>query len=178
MRRILIYTVFLASLFLFMGCKKDPVNRFDMIYPELYFTIPAGLDPFRIHFIEIRDIPFNKQFYFNQQGVSNPEAVVIQPKSARISSIFGDFDYDFIDRISILIADAERPDHYFEVYFRDPLPLRVGPFLDLIPTLLDIHQIVKSDRFNLRLRIQLRATTPAFIESRLDYIFSGDASGQ
>jgi hypothetical protein len=164
---------FLALLGTF-ACKKDSTSRFDMLYPELYFTIPAGLDPFRIHFIELRNIPLNKDFYFNLHNVNDPDAVRIQPRAARITSLFGDVDMDFVDRISILVSSTDNPDQFFELFYRDPLPLRIGSFIDMIPTLLDFRQVIKTDAINLRIRMQLRAPTPSFIESRLDYSFIGE----
>ncbi|CAN5612032.1 hypothetical protein BH23THE1_BH23THE1_11350 [soil metagenome] len=157
------------------SCKKDNSgNRFDMIYPELYFTIPAGLNPFLIHFIEIRNIPLNKAFYFNQNNVQDPSSTRIQPRSARITSIFGDVDFEFIERISVLVSSTENPNQYVEAYYRDPVPLNAGNFLDLIPTLLDLQQIITTDSLNVRIRMQLRSPSPVFVESRLDYTFFGE----
>ncbi len=166
---------FIVVLTLSFSCKKDTDRiRFDMIYPEVYFTIPAGLNPFLIHYIEIKDLPLNKSFFFNLNEIKDSTSVKILPRNARISSFLGDVDFDFIDRISILVASADKPDQYFELFYRDQIPLNTGPFLDLVPTLLDLQQIVSSDRINLRIRMQLRAPTPVFVESRLDYAFFGE----
>jgi len=169
------YVIALLVLMASLSCRKDTDRvRFDMLYPEVYFTIPAGLNPFLIHYIELRDLPLNRAFYFNLNEVKDSASVKILPRNARISSFLGDVDFDFIDRISILVASADKPDQFFELFYRDQIPLNTGPFLDLVPTLLDLQQIASSDRIHLRIRMQLRAPTPVFVESRLDYAFFGE----
>lgn len=175
MKLVLRISVLLFVLLTSFSCRKnDDRVRFDMLYPEVYFTIPAGLNPFLIHFIELRDLPVNRAFYFDLNKVTDSTQVRIVPRSARIGSLFADVDFEFVERISILVADAEKPDQFYEIYYRDPVPLNIGPFLDLVPTLLDLQQVVKSDRIHLRIRMQLRAPSPVFVESRLDYSFIGE----
>jgi len=157
-----------------LSCKKDVGTRFDMVYPEQIFTIPAGLDPFKIHYFVIRDIPLNRNFYYTQNNITDPDRLKIVPRRARFTSIFGNVDYEFIEEVAVQFSTPENPEQYFDMFFRMPVPLKNGPVLDLAPTLLEIQSLLKSDFMNLRVRLRLRGPSPEFVETQLTFSLIGE----
>lgn len=140
-----------------------------MVYENILFTMPAGLNPFEIHYFVLRDIPLNKNFYFEQNNVTDQTRWRIKPQAARLLSVFGSVDYDFIEEAAIVIFTEDHPNLNLELFFRNPVPLRQGPSLDLVPTLADIQSLLKNDKINLRIKLRLRAPTPEFVETHLNF---------
>jgi len=157
------------------GCNKDtPTSVFEIPFDNIRFVIPAGLSPFDAHFFIIRDIRLNKEFFYQQGQVRNPENVRLIPGSARIYQLVSNVDFECIERISIQVFTPSHPNANLEMFFRDPVPFRNGPGLNLIPTLTEIQDITPNDEINLRIRIQLRYPTPEFIETELQFMLRGE----
>ncbi len=152
------------------SCDKGNDGRnFEMVYENVLFTMPAGLNPFEIHYFVLRDIPLNKEFYFEQNNVTDQTKWRIKPLAARLISVFGGVDYDFIEEAAVVIFTDDQPNLNLELFFRNPIPLRQGPTLDLVPTLADIQSLLKTDKINLRVKLRLRAPTPEFVETHLNF---------
>lgn len=168
MKKISRFGCVLALFLVLFSCNKDETTgrSFEMSYDKLFFTIPAGLNPFEVHYFVVRDIPLNKVAYFDQNNVTDTSRWRIRPQSARITSIFG-VDMEFIERVSVQFFTNDQPDRFIELYFREPVPLRIGPNLDCVPTVTNILPFLKEDRINMRIRLMLRTTSPEFVESEL-----------
>lgn len=152
------------------SCDKENKGRaFEMVYDNLAFTMPAGLNPFEIHYFVLRDIPLNKVFYFEQNNVTDQSQWRIKPQAARLLSVFGSVDYDFIEEAAVVIFTDDQPNLNLELFFRNPVPMNQGPSLDLVPTLADIQSLLKTDKIHLRVKLRLRAPTPEFVETFLSF---------
>ncbi|MBK7425793.1 MAG: hypothetical protein IPI60_01515 [Saprospiraceae bacterium] len=163
-------SLLLSAILLSPACVKENNGRnFEMAYDNLLFTMPAGLNPFEIHYFVLRDIPLNKVFYFEQNNVTDQTKWRIKPHAARLQSVFGSVDYNFIEEAAVVIFTEEQPNLNLELFFRNPVPMNQGPSLDLVPTLADIQSLLKTDKINLRVKLRLRNTTPEFVETYLSF---------
>lgn len=164
------YIGLLMLVILAPSCVRENGGRnFEMVYDNILFTMPAGLNPFEIHYFVLRDIPLNKVFYFEQNNVTDQTKWRIKPQAARLLSVFGSVDYDFIEEAAVVLFTDDQPNLNLELFFRNPIPLNQGPSLDLVPTLADIQSLLKTDKINLRVKLRLRAPTPEFVETFLSF---------
>jgi len=160
---------------LFLGCSKSlPSNVFEIPFDDIRFTIPAGLSPFDAHFFIVRELKVNKSFFFQQGQVSNPDRVRLLPASARMIQLVSNVDLECIERISIQLFTPSHPNINLEMFFRDPVPFRNGPGLNMVPTLTEIQEYLSDDEINLRIRVQLRYPTPEFMEMQLQFRLRGE----
>jgi len=159
----------------FMGCSKSlPTNVFEIPFEDIRFTIPAGLSPFDAHFFIIRELKVNKNFFYQQGQVSNPDKVRLIPGSARMIQLVSNVDLECIERISIQAFTPSHPNLNLELFFRDPVPFRNGPGLNMVPTLSELQNYISDDEISLRIRIQLRYPTPEFMEMQLQFRLRGE----
>jgi len=142
-----------------------------MEYPNNDFAIQAGLNTFDAHYFQINRIVSNADSLFSFYNVDPTNIQQIQPRSARLTSIFASTDYSFIRDIEIRIFEDD-PDNYQVLFFRDNVPLNTGQTLDLVPNGVDIQELVKKEKFGIVIRMVLRDLSPEFIESRLDFSFN------
>ncbi len=159
----------LPFLLLLSNCQKEPDYLFKMEY-EQDFEIAAGLNTFVVWYFEMRFIPSNADDFFTAFGADINEAGIINPGRARLSTIFSDVDYDFIEDISVRIYQDD-PDEDKEIFYRDNLPFNTGRDIDLFPTLVDVSEFVLEERFNVRVRMVFRQNPPQFVDSRLTFDF-------
>lgn len=165
----------LGCIFSSLSCSKDvPLSVFEMPFENLRFTIPAGISPFDAHFFIIRDIKLNKAFFYDQGDVSDPTQVRIVPGSARLTQFQSNVDLEFIERISVQMFTPAEPDLNIELFYRDPVPFKNGPGLNLVPNLTEIQDVTEDDEISLRIRMQLRYAPPEFVEVQLDFVLRGE----
>lgn len=175
LKRYTLYAVVGMLIFTNLSCNKNvPQNVFEIPFEDLRFTIPAGLSPFDIHYFVIRDLKVNKEFFYAQGQVKDPDKVRIIPASARMFNVLSNVDYEFIERISIQLFTEDLPNLNLEMYFRDPVHFKNGPVLNLIPTVVEIQDFLERDEFNLRIRVQLRYPPSEFVETQLQLVLRGE----
>ncbi len=157
------------------SCSQDvPDAVFEMPFENLRFTIPAGISQFDAHFFIIRDIRLNMDFFLDQGGVSDPSRVRIIPATARLTQFQSAVDLEFIERISVQMFTPTNSNLNLEIFFRDPIPFRNGPGLNLVPNIIELQDYTEDDEINLRIRMQLRYPPPEFVEVNLDFVLRGE----
>jgi hypothetical protein len=165
------YLFFSLLALLTITCKKDNTGpAVDMIYRR-DFEIQAGLNPLVSHHFYLNN---NASKYLPSiQAANIQDSSVIQVTNAtgELSAIFGDAKLDFISRISVRIFEEGKPNQYIEVAYRDPAPINSGATLGLIPTLANVKNIMRKDRFGIDIVIETRAITTETIPARIDLKF-------
>ncbi|MEM9822186.1 MAG: hypothetical protein AAF985_13980, partial [Bacteroidota bacterium] len=154
--------------FLLVNCGSDTIPLAEMPY-QLQFTIPAGLSPFENWYFLFEDIPNNKNTVFNSASLSDEEIIEIRGKSANLTALFTNIEFDFIHDISIRIF-KEDPDDYRELFYRTEIPFNISGDLGLIGGETDVQQYLQDDTYNILIKIIPRASTPEVIDCRLDYV--------
>ncbi len=156
------------------ACRKDAEKAFlfEMEYP-VDFTINAGLGPYLAHYFEIPNIPTYYDSLLAYHNMEDADVTLIQARKARLISIFNDVNYDFIKSIDVEIYDTQTgTTKYFPAFYRDPVPENTGSTVELIAEETDLTPYLKSDRFNVRIRLELFSAAPQTIESRLILSFA------
>lgn len=163
------------ALSLLLGCHRDVRERiFDMRYPNIPFTIPAGLSPgIAPRTLVLDDFPSNLRYYLETYKTDTSAIGAIQPFSASIITLDGS-NLDFISEISLRIctqgsASCARSD---EVFYIDRLQFeRVGNQIRLLPTLINAKRLLSKERFKLELWFYLYQVSPISIPCRLEMEF-------
>lgn len=167
------YYAFLLFITLFAACRKKEVG-FDMLYRR-DFNLPIGLDAFRSHNFEFKDIACDTNVFFQANSVTAKQVIRIEPQSMNIRAIFGGADNTFnvIDRVEVWVSDPNRPNLTAQIaFFRDNVPLNTGNRLDLVPNNIDMRPfLLEGNRFNLRINLRLRGITERSIEAEWNASF-------
>lgn len=171
--RILVY--FSAFAVILAGCRKDSGERiFEMIFPNIAFEIPAGLNSNFQQVFEIPLVPTNIDVYLAENGTDTSLVRAITPFSARLTSLEGSaFDYDFVEAISVRICDPARSTCFDgdEVFYIDNLRGRGGQDIRLLPGLRNAKRDLVRKNFRLEVVFLFNSTTPYSVRSRLQMNF-------
>ncbi len=163
----------ILSVFLLFGCTKDNQARlFDMVFPDIRFTIPAGLNSFLPRVFEVPVVNTNIDFYLDENNILEDQIQAVRPFSARISAL-DNFDYDFVREISIRVCPVGNSPctPADEVFYIDNIQRRAGDRVDLLPTLRNAKPMLTEDVFKLEVLFLFDTTTPYSVDSRLDMTF-------
>ena len=163
-----------AILSLLLGaCRKDNRERlFEIVYPDLRFSIPAGTGGLNTWVYTVPDFQTNIDFYLNQNGIQAEMIEGILPSRARITSLDG-FDLDFLNWIIIRICPEEedRCVDFYEVFYIDRLYRQASEVVDLLPGLRNAKPQLLKQRVRLEIIFFVQDTSPYPIEGRLEMIF-------
>ncbi|MDX1939120.1 MAG: hypothetical protein SFU99_01130 [Saprospiraceae bacterium] len=157
-----------------LSCRGDERERiFDMLYPNINFELPAGLSAAINWAYEIESVASNISFYLNENKVDTALIAGINPVSARITSLDGGFEYDFVEEISIRICNDGRTPctPADEVFYIDDLRGRAKQTINLLPSLRNAEKSLTRNRFRLDVVFFFRYSTPYSVASRLDMTF-------
>lgn len=163
------YLLVLLLPLLLTNCKKEENVLFRMEYNET-FEIKAGLNTFETHHFLIQNRNTNINSYLAGYGGDASELMAINPRSARLETLFSNATYDIVLDVSVRIYEDD-PNDYKEIFYREDVPLNTGATLDLIPTLVDVKEMMTEDRYNIDVAFLFRNPPPEFIESRLTFDF-------
>ena len=172
------YTYLLIiGLILTSSCKGDQrVVLFDMIYPNIVFDIPAGLNASAIpQVLDLDNFQSNIDAYLQENNLSIEEIDAIRPSSATLTAINNEADYDFLGGISIRICprNTESCREAEEVFYLEGRDLyqRAGSRVELLPTLINAKRQLQEQRFKLEVWLFLNEISPTRISSRLNLRF-------
>ena len=161
--------VFFLLVFSFSSCTDEAETLFEMDY-RVDYNIAAGLNTFETHFFELFNIPTNATNLLQANNLTDGAIEAILPKSARLSSVFLSDDLDFIREISVRLINGDNQNQT-EIFFRENIPLDTRDFVDLIPTLPNVKQLMLEDFHNLSIRMEFWEPTPTFLDVKLEFDF-------
>ncbi len=152
------------------SCESTPEPIFTMRV-EADMVIPAGLNSFDTHYLYIRDVPTRIANYIS--GPIDAEGIAqVYPDQAVLNSLFVAIDWAIIREISVRAISAEDPEINEEIFFHNRISNSSVKELPLLSSLPDVKDILLQDKLTLEVRLNLRSSTPAEIESRLTMNFS------
>jgi len=161
--------IFFLSLVLITSCEKDELGLFEMSYME-DFTIQAGLNTFDAWYFELKNIDSNTDNYLSTFGFDRSEITKVDPKSARLVTLFSDVEYRFVQEVSVRLYQDD-PGDYQEIFYRENVPFNTKGEIGLLPTLVDAKEKLTQEKFNIQIRMEFRETPPEFVESRIEFDF-------
>lgn len=159
----------LVSLF-FWRCGDDGnLVGFELTYVQ-DFQIFAGLNTFQTHVFNLEQIRSEYEAFLGASDFSDSDVIRIIPKLFRLTSISGNIPFSDLERVRIFIV---KPDGSFEseVAFLEPVPLSAGFELDLAPTLANVEEHIREERFNILVKLDFRTTNLQSIDARLNFTF-------
>jgi hypothetical protein len=171
MQKYLLVTILSLTM---IACSRESRERlFEVVYPNIAFTLPAGLSTQTGWGFNQKDVASN---FRNLVQANNTDTSVIKgvyPFSARITSLDG-FDYNFVEGVSILICSNEKSRCSTisdEMFYIEDLRGRAREQIELLPTERNIEKLLSEERFRLEVIFYFRNTTPYAVDSRLDMVF-------
>ncbi|MGA0232973.1 MAG: hypothetical protein ACO3MB_08895 [Saprospiraceae bacterium] len=152
---------------------RDPL--FD-VNAQTNFTIQAGLSVLETHGIVKDMVIIPVELTINNLGFNAQDIDEIVPFSAFIRPRFNDnIDLDFINSVNVYLIES--PDfRRRELFYLDFVNVGLKDEIELLPTLLDIRDLVKDDRAIIEIALEFRQFPPSTIDMRLDMRFSGFAT--
>lgn len=154
----------------FAGCIKEQSFLFEIPY-QRDFEIKAGLNPVEEHNFLLNNFFVDTAALFGSRKMTSDMINNIQPITMQIVNLSSNSSLEFINDISLIVIDKDKPNLNFEAFYRDPVPADTGPQVDMVATLADFKQIILKNNFNVRVRMRIRRTTQEFITARVIFKF-------
>jgi hypothetical protein len=155
-----------------LGCRKDQrVEVFEL--PQVIdFTIDPGLNTFDTYFFPFSPIPSSFQSRLEDFNLEANEIISVEPKSGSLSSIFGDENLEFIERISLRLFKVQEPTFNREIFYFDPVPFKKATTLRPFPGLSNVKEIVENTFYGIELRLDFRFVPQRSIDMRFEFSLS------
>lgn len=161
---ILVSAVFMLTM---TSCRPD-VEPLFIMEMEVDFEIPAGLSSILTHTFLIRNINNPLDGYSQTFGVDTSQIITIQPGRGELFAIFGETNYDFVNRVSVWITASDNPDFRRELFYLDfNNNNNNGNTLRLLSSASNIKRLLTDDTFDIEVKLDFRSFSPRLIENRL-----------
>lgn len=168
------YFFLIIIITLIISCVRDNRERiFEVVYPNLLFTLPAGLNGATPWGYALADVPSR---FRNLVKANNSDTAVIAgvlPYAATITSRDGS-DFKFVEGVSILMCSNTKSQCSLisdEVFYIDDLRGRARDEIKLLPTERNIEKLLSEEQFRLEIVFYFRNSTPYSVDSKLDMVF-------
>jgi hypothetical protein len=164
----LLFVILIACCSLLNCDDNAPQDGFEMLYIQ-DFTIFAGLNTIETHVFEF-DITTNFQNYLTEYGLTIDDIETIVPSLMIMTNVNGNQTYDILSRVRLFTA-KEDGTHEFETAFNEPVPANTQYDLQLLPTLVQVKDVLSENKFKIKLKLNFRAASPISIDTRLNMTF-------
>jgi hypothetical protein len=157
------------------GCRQDQRTELFAMPYFLDFELQAGLNTFETHFYRISNIPSVFEAQLATTGRDASEITSITPRTAALSTVFGDEDLDFIRQVFVRIFDPSDPNNInTEIFYLDPVPPNVRRTIHPFAGLADVREIATLPVFGVEVGISLWEVTPRSLDMRLEFSLSAN----
>lgn len=157
--------LFLVTLLIFTQCKKDS-GDFELPY-TIEFDIPAGIPAFPFQNVEVEVPNFNIEQRFSSAGFTAEEVASVNARSIRLDVVTGNPDFSFLQRAILEIRNPDDIDDKREIAYLEFIPNNQGNTLDLIPSLPDVADYIKTGNFILTFKMDPRYSPGQFMRVRM-----------
>ena len=159
----------LVSCCTLLSCDNNPDQQvFEMKYFQ-DFTIPSGLNTIETHVFEF-DVTTNFNNYLTEYGITLEDIETIVPNLIIMSNVNGNQTYDILSRARLFTA-KEDGTHEFETAFSEPVPTDTQYDLQLLPTLVQVKDVLSETKFKIRVKLNFKAIPPLSIDTRINMTF-------
>jgi len=167
------YILIIIPVLFFIQCNKDK-SDFEIIY-NTNFNIMPGISFLTTENIAVEIPNFNIQQRLAVEGYTPDEIARIDARSLRFDIISGG-DFAFLDRARMMIRTDDLPE--IEIGYLEPVPDNIGSSLDLIPSITDVTEYVKSDIFTVVFKMDAKYSTSQILNVRVYLSFNAFAEGE
>ena len=159
----------LLAMLIAVSCKKDNRTPFFEIHDFVDFTIQPGLNTFDTHIYAVSP----KYSTFHNQlasiGRTADEVVAVEARRAYLTSVFEDFNLDFIHQVSVLVFDPLDPSNKIEFLYMDPVPFGSKTGIELFPRIANVQEWFEAEYYGIEVRLNFRQNSPSLIQMRLEF---------
>ena len=172
LRQFCLFSCFLSFLVLsFSGCGTREA-LFD-VNAKAEIDIELGMNLIETHNFVKPSIRIPLQATITNLGFKNEDIAETLPFSAIVKPRFGDnINLDFIHAINIYIIDPEQLKRR-EIFYLDFIQAGTKTEIELLPTLVDITDLLINDLAIVEISIELRQFPPSSFDLCMDMQFSG-----
>lgn len=136
------------------------------------FRVELGLSTIESHFFVKGNVPIPIEFNIQNRNLDPSELESVTPQRALLFPKFGDeIDLDFINAVNVFIIDPSNNNRRKEIFYQDFVPLGQKTSIELIPTLINIQNLVEADRAILEIKLELRQFPPQAFDLQLNMDF-------
>ncbi len=160
-------------LFLTTQCKEKENVLFEMDYRHKISVDPT-LSTFRDHCFSFTNQRTNALTNFAAQNTSPTATSIIRPAEARLSSIFEGLNLIFIRDVEIGFYKDNPcdPSDFQLAFYRDNIESTQNGGLDLFPSLLNVHDVLTANEYNIAIKLNFFNSPPEFMDIDLDMTFA------
>jgi hypothetical protein len=152
-------------------CSKK-IEGFDMVYRSKFpRDIPASVSTLLSHNFIIENISSNATDFYASHSATDADVLKIIPKTARISAVFNDADFVFVNRVYVYVYPVGEPSKKTEVFYREDIPVNTGAAINLTGGVADVKKIVGASDFTMEVRLDVRGQPSRNIETAIDFSF-------
>jgi hypothetical protein len=135
---------------------------------EANFEIPAGLAGILTHTFIVRNVPNPLEGLLQNFNIDSSRVTAIRPGRGQLEARFTATNYQFVDRVSILMVDPDDIDNRREIYYLDfNNDNNNDSELRLLSAVSNVEELMKKDFFDLEVKLTFRSFSPTLIENRL-----------
>lgn len=167
------YILIIISVLFFIQCNKDK-SDFELVY-NTSFNIMPGISFLATENIAVAMPNFNIQERLAVEGYTADEVARIDARSLRFDIISGG-DFAFLDRARMMIRTDDLPE--VEIGYLEPVPDNIGSSLDLIPSITNVTEYIKSDVFTVIFKMDAKYSTSQILNVRVYLSFNAYAEGE
>lgn len=140
---------------------------------EVNFRVELGLSIIETHNFVLGNVSIPVQFSSQGLQLDAEESIEVLPFRAVLQSRFNEgINLDFINSINVYLIDPDGLRRR-ELFYLDFVPFGRKEEIELIPTLVNIFDLVENDQAVIEVSLDLRQFPPQSFEMLLDMQFSG-----
>ena len=163
--------LFLCIAISFSSCKEEP-PVFEM---NLFFDldIPAGLNTIESHFFIVEDVPTFAAALLSANN-TNPEDIgSILGATGNVKTRFSGLNLDNIQDVGVHVLDQNDHTKRSEAFyiFNDLIPLGAKTEIQMIPSIVDLQDLLLQETVDLEFRVNLRSFLPQELDARIEMKF-------
>ncbi len=163
----------LSLVLLLCNCRGDRGDRlFEMNYPPITFTLPAGLVWPQSWVVARSPISSQYQNYLSENSLTTDQVSAVGGAFARLTALDGN-DFRALQSVSVRVCPpgTEPCTEADEVFFLGDLFGRRQQVLNLNPGLRNIKPLIEAGQYKIELILTPAQSTPAAIECRFEWSF-------
>jgi hypothetical protein len=167
-------TILITICFLFSGCGSRQ-SLFD-VSAKTEFRVELGLSIIESHYFVKDNVAVPLSVTMNNIGLKKDDVAEIVPLTATLRPKFSDeINLDFIQAVNIYIIN-QNDLRKKEIFYMDFVQGGTKTEIQLLPTLIDITDLVINDKAIIEIKIELRQFPPSSFDMSLFMEFSGFAT--